>query len=99
MPLSRDPQKLSLLECASGVFGLHGAGWLAGGFYAQGLTRMVLGWILFVTIGITALFIADISGSLFVGAVVSPAWPMAAVVSSTQLRNRILSERPRDVLT
>jgi len=58
MPLIRDADRGWQLELLFIMFGVPGVGWLASGFYVQGILRMFGGWALFLVAVVFAVLLS-----------------------------------------
>ena len=95
MRLRNNPKVLKWVEVSGAPFLLLGLGWLAAGFVAQALIRVVLGWIviLLMASAILGLFAAfsflPYPYSLMPAAPASLLWPAAVIWSSMSLEKRL----------
>jgi hypothetical protein len=47
------PRLIAWIEAVPAMYGFHGVGWIAAGYYAEGLLRMVVGWLLLILAVVT----------------------------------------------
>ena len=87
---------LGWIETFAAIYGFHGVGWLAAGFFIQAILRMIAGWILFFVVGLTTLGLMDLFGSflpypyfLIPAALPVAIWPCAAIWSGIRLRGQL----------
>ena len=96
MPVLKNPKVLAWIEAFAAIYGFHGIGWLAAGFYIQGLLRMIAGWILFFVVGLATLGLMNLFGSflpypyfLIPAGLLVAIWPCAAIWSGIRLRGQL----------
>ena len=96
MPLRKNPKVLGWVETFAAIYGFHGVGWLAAGFFIQGMVRMIADWILFIFIGLLIFILMNLFGSFlrdpyFLMPALLPVviWRYAAIRSGIRLRGRL----------
>jgi hypothetical protein len=86
------------MEALAAACGLHGLGWLAGGYYIQGVGRLLAGWALLLVIILVLAAALSLSPpnvlALTLFGIAGMVWVVAASVSALALRKRLENAGP-----